>query len=186
MAHITLRGNPVDTHGDLPAVDSRAPAFTLVKTDLTEVSLRDFDGRRVVLNIFPSLDTPTCAMSVRTFNQQASSLGNAVVLCISADLPFAMSRFCGAEGLNAVIPASVFRTPGFGRDYGVLITTGPLTGLLSRAVVVIDETGKVIYTQQVSEIADEPDYVAALEALRQGSGKAGNLGPSSRGGFSSQ
>lgn len=166
MAHITLRGNPVDTVGDLPAVGSAAPAFTLVKTDLTEVSLRDVAGKRVVLNIFPSLDTPTCAMSVRTFNQQAGHLGNAAVLCISADLPFAMSRFCGAEGLNHVIPASVFRSPGFGRDYGVLITTGPLAGLLSRAVVILDEGGKVLYTQQVPEIADEPDYAAALDALR--------------------
>lgn len=166
MGHITLRGNPIDTSGDLPARGSPAPAFTLVKTDLTEVSLRDMEGRRVVLNIFPSLDTPTCAMSVRTFNQEASGLRNTVVLCVSADLPFAMSRFCGAEGLANVIAASVFRAPEFGRDYGVLITTGPLAGLLSRAVVVIDEAGKVVYTEQVPEIADEPDYAAALAALK--------------------
>lgn len=166
MGHITLRGNPIDTSGDLPARGSPAPAFTLVKTDLTEVSLRDMEGKRVVLNIFPSLDTPTCAMSVRTFNQEASSLRNTVVLCVSADLPFAMSRFCGAEGLSNVIAASVFRAPEFGRDYGVLITTGPLAGLLSRAVVVIDEAGKVVYTEQVPEIADEPDYAAALAALK--------------------
>lgn len=166
MAHITLRGNPIDTIGSLPALGAPAPAFTLVKTDLTEVSLRDLAGKRVVLNIFPSLDTPTCAMSVRTFNQQATGLRNTVVLCISADLPFAMSRFCGAEGLQDVIPASVFRAPEFGRDYGVLITTGPLAGLLSRAVAIVDEAGKVIYTQQVPEIADEPDYAAALAVLR--------------------
>lgn len=166
MGHITLRGNPIDTSGDLPARGTPAPAFTLVKTDLTEVSLRDMEGRRVVLNIFPSLDTPTCAMSVRTFNQEVSGLRNTVVLCVSADLPFAMSRFCGAEGLGNVIAASVFRAPEFGRDYGVLITTGPLAGLLSRAVVVIDEAGKVVYTEQVPEIADEPDYAAALAALK--------------------
>lgn len=166
MAHITLRGNPIETSGDLPAIGSKAPSFTLVRTDLTEVQLRDLAGRRVVLNIFPSLDTATCAMSVRTFNQQASGLHNTVVLCVSADLPFAMSRFCGAEGLQDVIPASVFRSPAFGRDYGALITTGPLAGLLSRAVVILDEEGKVIYTQQVAEIGDEPDYAAALAALR--------------------
>lgn len=179
MAHITLRGNPVDTSGDLPAVGSKAPPFTLVKTDLTEIGLRDLEGRRAVLNIFPSLDTPTCAMSVRRFNEESSSLRNTVVLCISADLPFAMSRFCGAEGLQDVIPASVFRSPEFGRDYGVLITTGPLAGLLSRAVAVLDEGGKVIYTQQVAEIADEPDYQAVMDALRYRVSDAGNLGPSS-------
>lgn len=168
MAHITLRGNPVETIGDLPEAGSKAPAFALVKTDLTGIALRDLQGKRVVLNIFPSLDTPTCAMSVRTFNQEATAgaVHNTVVLCVSADLPFAMSRFCGAEGLQDVIPASVFRTPEFGRDYGVLITTGPLAGLLSRAVVVIDEGGRVRYTQQVPEIADEPDYQAVLDALR--------------------
>jgi thiol peroxidase len=166
MAHITLRGNPVDTYGDLPAVGAKAPPFTLVKTDLTEVSLRDLAGHRLVLNIFPSLDTPTCAMSVRKFNSSAAALQNTTVLCISADLPFAMSRFCGAEGLQNVIAASVFRAPEFGRDYGVLITTGPLAGLLSRAVVVLDERGGVLYTQQVGEIADEPDYEAVLEVLK--------------------
>lgn len=167
MAHITLKGNPVDTVGDLPAEGSKAPPFTLVRTDLTEVGLRDFEGKRVVLNIFPSVDTPTCASSVRTFNKEASeSLRNTVVLCVSADLPFALSRFCGAEGLQNVVTASVFRAPEFGRDYGVLISSGPLAGLLSRAVVVIDESGKVLYTQQVQEIADEPDYQAALDALK--------------------
>lgn len=177
MGHITLRGNPVDTRGDLPAVGSKAPPFTLVKTDLTDISLRDLEGRRVILNIFPSLDTPTCAMSVRRFNEAVSSLRNTVVLCISADLPFAMSRFCGAEGLQGVMPVSVFRSPEFGRDYGVRITTGPLAGLLSRAVVILDEGGKVIYTQQVAEIADEPDYQAALEALKHGGSETDHPGP---------
>lgn len=179
MGHITLKGNPVDTIGDLPAAGSKAPPFTLVKTDLSEIQLRDFEGRRLVLNIFPSVDTPTCAMSVRKFNEQAGSLRNTVVLCVSADLPFAMSRFCGAEGLQNVIAGSVFRAPEFGRDYGVLITSGPLRGLLSRAVVVIDEGGRVLYTQQVPEIADEPDYQAALDALKYQVSDAGNLGPSS-------
>lgn len=180
MSHITLRGNPVDTIGDLPAPGSKAPDFTVVKTDLGELHLRDFAGKRLVLNIFPSVDTPTCAMSVRKFNEEASnSLRNAVVLCVSADLPFAMSRFCGAEGLQNVMTGSVFRSPEFGRDYGVLITSGPIAGLLSRAVVVIDENGKVLYTQQVQEIADEPDYQAALDALKYQVSDAGNLGPSS-------
>lgn len=178
MGHITLRGNPVDTIGDLPAPGTKAPPFTLVKTDLTEVSLREFAGKRVVLNIFPSVDTPTCAMSVRTFNQEAGALRNTVVLCVSADLPFAMSRFCGAEGLENVVSGSMFRAPEFGRDYGVLITSGPLAGLLSRAVVVIDEGGRVIYNQQVPEIADEPDYQGALNALKYQVSDAGNLGPS--------
>lgn len=180
MGHITLKGNPVDTIGDLAATGSKAPPFTLVRTDLTDVSLRDFEGKRVVLNIFPSVDTPTCATSVRRFNEEASlSLRNTVVLCVSADLPFALSRFCGAEGLQNVIAASVFRAPEFGRDYGVLITSGPIAGLLARAVVVIDEGGRVIYTEQVAEIADEPDYRAALDALKYQISDAGNLGPSS-------
>lgn len=166
MATITLKGNPVQTSGELPAKGSQAPAFTLVRTDLSEVSLADLAGKRVVLNIFPSVDTPTCAQSVRHFNADASVLANTVVLCVSADLPFAMSRFCGAEGLANVQSGSVFRAPAFGRDYGVAITTGPLAGLLSRAVVVVDEQGKVIHTEQVAEIADEPDYAAALAALK--------------------
>lgn len=166
MAHITLKGNPIDTIGDLPAIGSKAPPFTLVRTDLAEIHLRDFAGKRVILNIFPSVDTPTCAMSVRRFNEKAAASRNTVVVCVSADLPFAMSRFCGAEGIHNVVTGSVFRSPEFGRDYGVLITTGPLAGLLSRAVVVIDEDGNVAYTQQVGEIADEPDYEAALAALK--------------------
>jgi thiol peroxidase len=165
MTTITLKGNPVQTSGELPATGSQAPGFVLVRPDLSEVTLADLAGKRVVLNIFPSVDTATCAMSVRHFNADASALANTVVLCVSADLPFAMSRFCGAEGLTNVQSGSVFRSPAFGRDYGVLITTGPLTGLLSRAVVVIDATGKVIHTEQVAEIANEPDYAAALAAL---------------------
>lgn len=165
MATITLKGTPVQTVGDLPAIGSQAPAFTLVRTDLSEVSLADLAGRRAVLNIFPSVDTPTCAQSVRHFNAEAGALANTVVLCVSADLPFALERFCGAEGLANVQSASVFRSPAFGRDYGVVITTGPLAGLLSRAVVVIDEQGRVIHAEQVAEIANEPDYAAALAVL---------------------
>lgn len=165
MTTITLKGNPVETVGSLPDKGSPAPDFTLVKSDLAEVALKDFRGRRLVLNIFPSVDTPTCATSVRKFNEQASRLDNAVVLCVSADLPFALGRFCGAEGIANVTVASVFRAPAFGQDYGVLISTGPLRGLLSRAVVVIDDRGNVVYTEQVAEIANEPDYAAALAAL---------------------
>lgn len=165
MTTITLKGNAIQTVGELPEKGVQAPDFTLVKSDLSEVSLKDFAGRRVVLNIFPSVDTATCAMSVRKFNQQAAELENTTVLCISADLPFALGRFCGAEGIANAIPASVFRNPGFGQDYGVTLSTGPLRGLLSRAVVVVDTKGKVIYTEQVPEITSEPDYEAALAAL---------------------
>ncbi|GAA0342262.1 thiol peroxidase [Bowmanella denitrificans] len=164
MATITLKGNPVETVGDLPALASQAADFSLVKTDLSEVHLADYAGSRLVLNIFPSVDTPTCAMSVRQFNQQAAALDNTQVLCVSADLPFALARFCGAEGIDKVVGVSCFRSD-FGQAYGVTIKTGPLAGLLSRAVVVIDEKGKVVYTQQVAEIADEPDYQSALAAL---------------------
>lgn len=165
MATITLKGNPIDTVGSLPAPGSAAPAFTLVKADLSEISLANFAGSKLVLNIFPSIDTPTCATSVRTFNQQASDRPNTKVLCVSADLPFALKRFCGAEGISHVDTASVFRHPDFGAAYGVRMTSGPLKGLLSRAVVVIDENGKVIHSEQVSEIASEPDYAAALNRL---------------------
>ncbi|MCK8514843.1 thiol peroxidase [Methylonatrum kenyense] len=165
MAQITLKGNPVSTVGDLPAVGQPAPDFTLVRTDLSEVSLSEFAGKNVVLNIFPSIDTPTCANSVRTFNSRAADKANTVVLCISADLPFAHQRFCGAEGLDNVMSASAFRAPEFGRDYGVAFANGPLVGLLSRAVVVVGTDGKVAHAQQVPEIADEPDYDAALNAF---------------------
>ncbi len=164
MATVTLKGNPFKTSGELPAKGSQAPDFTLVKTDLSEVSLSDFKGQRVVLNIFPSVDTPTCAQSVRAFNEKASSLENTVVLCVSQDLPFALARFCGAEGLDQVIPASAFRSS-FADDYGVRMAEGPLTGLNARSVVIVDEQGKVTYTQLVSEVADEPDYDAAISAL---------------------
>ena len=166
MAKLTLHGNPVTTYGELPAVGSSAKDFTLVKTDLSDVTLADFKGKKVILNIFPSLDTSTCAASVRRFNKEASSLDNTEVLCISADLPFAHERFCSSEGLKDVQNASVFRSPEFGKDYGVVFTEGPLTGLLSRAVVVVGEDGKVLYTEQVKEIADEPDYAAALVVLK--------------------
>jgi len=165
MAQITLQGNPIETVGALPAQGSAAPGFTLVKTDLSEVSLSDFSGKKVVLNIFPSIDTGVCAASARRFNTIASQKDNTVVLCVSADLPFAHQRFCEAEGLENVVPVSVFRSPEFGKEYGVTITTGPLTGLLSRAVVVIDNAGNVAYTEQVPEIAQEPDYDAALAVL---------------------
>jgi thiol peroxidase len=165
MAQITLKGNPINTIGELPAVGSKAPAFTLVKDDLSIKTLADYKGQKVVLNIFPSLDTGTCAASVRRFNAEASKLDNTVVLCISKDLPFAQARFCGAEGLKDVHNLSDFRGGQFGKDYGVEIVDGPLAGLESRAVVVLDEEGTVIYTQQVGEIVDEPDYDAALAAL---------------------
>ncbi len=165
MAHLTFKGNPVESAGTLPAKGSEAPFFCLVKTDLSEAGPADFAGKRLVLNIFPSLDTPVCAASVRHFNQAAASLDNTVVLCISADLPFAHSRFCETEGLKNVVSLSVFRSPEFGRDFGVTITTGPLKGLLSRAIIIIDADGIVSYTQQVTEIVQEPDYTAALQAL---------------------
>lgn len=165
MAAITLHGNPVSTSGSLPAVGTLAPSFTLTNSDLGESTLADYAGKKVVLNIFPSVDTSVCATSVRKFNASASSLANTVVLCISADLPFAQSRFCGAEGLNSVITLSTFRHPEFGIAYGATMTTGPLAGLMSRAVVVINEKGLVVYTEQVPEIAQEPNYDNALRAL---------------------
>lgn len=164
MATVTLKGNPFNTNGNLPVVGSKAPAFTLVKTDLSEVSASDLAGKRVVLNIFPSVDTPTCAQSVRTFNVQASELENTVVICASHDLPFALARFCGAEGLDKVIPASAFRSS-FANDFGVKLVDGPLTGLTARAVVVLDTDGKVLHTELVGEVAHEPNYDAALKVL---------------------
>jgi len=165
MALVHLKGNPVETIGELPKIGSQAPAFTLVGPDLSEFSLSSFSGKKVVLNIFPSVDTGTCAMSVRKFNEAASDLNNTQVVCVSADLPFAASRFCGAEGIENVKTGSVFRSPEFGKDYGVSFISGPLTGLLSRSVVVIDEAGKVQYTEQVKETTEEPGYDAALAAL---------------------
>jgi thiol peroxidase len=164
MAKITLKGNPVNTVGDLPEVGSSAPDFTVTKSDLSDAKLSDYAGKRLILNIFPSVDTPTCSMSVKRFNEEAGKADNTAVLCISADLPFAHKRFCGAEGIEKVESASVFRSPSFGKDYGVEIADGALKGLLSRAVVVIDGSGNILHTEQVGEIADEPNYGAALAA----------------------
>lgn len=164
MATVTRRGDSVDTCGDLPEVGSPAPDFTLALDDLSETNLNDYAGKRLILNIFPSIDTPTCQTSVRTFNEKAGQLDNTQVLCVSADLPFAQKRFCGAEGLANVVNASTFRSS-FGQDYGVSLVTGPLRGLLTRAVVVIDTDGKVIYTELVPEIGSEPDYDAAIASL---------------------
>lgn len=163
MAEITLKGNPIHTSGELPAVGSEAPAFTLVDTNLAEVRLGDFDGKRL-LNIFPSVDTPVCAASVRGFNEKAGSMDGVSVLNISADLPFAHKRFCGAEGIEGVVSLSCFRS-NFAQDYGVEIIDGPLTGMCARAVLVVDAAGKVTYREQVPEIGQEPDYEAALAAL---------------------
>ncbi|ORA24380.1 thiol peroxidase [Mycobacterium aquaticum] len=164
MAQITLRGNPVNTVGELPAVGSPAPSFALTGTDLGPVTNEQFRGKAVLLNIFPSVDTPTCATSVRTFNEKAASSG-AAVLCVSKDLPFAQARFCGAEGIENVTTASAFRD-GFGEDYGITIADGPMAGLFGRAVVVIGADGNVAYTELVPEIANEPNYDAALAALQ--------------------
>jgi len=165
MAETALKGNPVQTSGDLPEVGSSAPSFTLTGTDLAPISSESLAGQRVVLNIFPSVDTPTCAMSVRRFNEAASLLENTTVLCISADLPFAQGRFCGAEGLENVKTGSTFKNGEFLSDYGVGMVDGPLEGLCARAVVVVDEEGTVVHQQLVAEIADEPDYDAAIDAL---------------------
>jgi len=165
MAVITLGGNPIHTNGELPKVGTKAPQFTLVKDDLSVVTLNDFSGSKLVLNIFPSVDTGICATSVRKFNEQASGLTNTKVLCISRDLPFAQKRFCGAEGLENVVNLSDFRDGAFGKAYGLEITDSVFTGLHSRVVVVLDENGTVLYSEQVPEIASEPNYEAALAAL---------------------
>lgn len=165
MATITLKGNEIHTSGNLPRVGESLQDFKLVKDDLSRVSLDDFKGKKLVLNIFPSVDTGTCAASVRKFNEEASNLDNTLVLCISRDLPFAQKRFCGAEGIENVINLSDFETGQFGKDYGLQITDGPLAHLLSRSVIVADENGKIVHTEQVSETVDEPNYEAALKAL---------------------
>ena len=165
MATTALGGNPVHTVGELPTVGTHTPAIHLTKADLSEVGADELTGKRVVLNIFPSIDTPTCAARVRRFNQEAANLANTVVLCVSADLPFAQKRFCGAEGIENVVTASSFRTD-FGAAYGVAMADGRLAGLLARSVVVLDEKGTVVHSQLVPEIAQEPDYDAALAALR--------------------
>jgi len=169
MARVSSRGEVVETSGELPEVGSRAPDFALRKADLSSVRLADYAGSRLVLNIFPSIDTPTCAKSVRQFNQRAAEMPNTRVLCVSADLPFALGRFCGAEGIEQVETASVYRAPEFGRDYGVYMAEGRLGGLLARAVVVVGEDGRVIYRELVPEIAQEPNYDAAIALLRRGS-----------------
>lgn len=165
MATVTLKGNPVHTSGELPTIGSKAPDFRLVKQDLSVVSLADLAGKKIVINIFPSIDTATCATSVRKFNQKASALANTVVLCVSKDLPFAAKRFCGAEGIENVVTASAFRDTAFEHAYGIQIVDSALKGLMARSVVVLDESGKVLHTQLVSEIANEPDYDAALAKL---------------------
>ncbi|SEB40750.1 thiol peroxidase (atypical 2-Cys peroxiredoxin) [Tenacibaculum sp. MAR_2009_124] len=165
MATINLKGNPIETVGNLPNLNEKAPEFTLTASDLSDKKLSDFTGTKLVLNIFPSVDTGTCAASVREFNKKASELNNTKVVCISKDLPFAQGRFCGAEGIENVIMLSDFRDGNFGKEYGLEITTGPLKGLHSRCIVVIDEKGNVVYTEQVDEIVDEPNYVKALNAL---------------------
>lgn len=164
MATVNLGGNPVNTIGDLPAHGSSAPSFTLIGADLGEITADAFAGKKVVLNIFPSIDTPTCATSVRQFNERVAGRDDAVVVCISEDLPFAHNRFCGAEGIANVVTASSFRSD-FGSDFGVELVDGKLAGLLTRAVVVLDESGTVIHSELVAEIANEPDYEAALNAL---------------------
>ncbi|MGL4993624.1 MAG: thiol peroxidase [Bacteroidales bacterium] len=165
MAKITLHGNEFNTIANLPAIGSVAHELNLTKADLGEISLKDVAGKKVVLNIFPSLDTATCAASVRNFNKEAASLDNTIVICISMDLPFAMSRFCSTEGLNNVVTASGFRNHEFGKKYGVEIVDGPLRGLYARSVVILNEKGEVKYTELVAEIADEPNYKAAIAAL---------------------
>lgn len=165
MASVTLQGNELHTNGDLPEVGEMAPGFVLVDSELADRALSDYAGKKIVMNILPSVDTPTCAASTRKFNEAATGLKDTVVLVISADLPFAQGRFCVAEGLQDVVPLSMMRNRDFARDYGVLMKDGPLAGITARAVVVTDESGKVVHTQLVKEIADEPDYEAALNAL---------------------
>ena len=165
MGRVTLKGNPVETVGDLPAVGSQAPEFRLVNGDLAEVGLSDFAGKKKILSIVPSLDTGVCATSTRKFNEKAAGRGDVAVLVVSADLPFAQKRFCTTEGLDGVTPLSMMRSRAFAKDYGVLITSGPLEGIAARAVVVLDEQNKVVHTELVGEIGEEPDYDAALAAL---------------------
>ena len=165
MASITLKGNAINTIGNLPEIGSKAPDFKLTTVELSHKSLADFAGKKVILNIFPSIDTGTCATSVREFNKKAADLKNTVVLCISKDLPFAQARFCGAEGIENVVMLSDFATGNFGKEYQLDIKNGPLAHLHSRAIVIIDEKGNVVYTEQVSEIVDEPNYDAALKSI---------------------
>lgn len=165
MAAITLKGNPCNTVGDLPSVGASAPSFTLVGNDLGEKSLSDFAGKKVILSLMPSFDTPVCATSVRKFNEQAASLPDTAVVNVSMDLPFAQKRFCTSEGIEGVTSLSAFRSS-FGQDYGIAIADGPLAGLLGRAIIVLDSDGKVVYTELVPEIAQEPNYDAAIAAVK--------------------
>ena len=167
METVYFKGEPCHTSGNVPEVGTKAPCFTIVTPALKEISCADFKGKRVVLNVFPSLDTPVCAASVRRFNQEASTLSDTVVLCVSMDLPFAAGRFCEAEGLKDVIPASAFRSPSFAEKYGLELVDGPLAGLLTRAVIILDGDRNVIYTDLVNEITEEPHYNEALEVLRR-------------------
>jgi len=166
VAQTHLKGTPVQTSGDLPSPGQAAPPFTLTKTDLSDMDLLSLAGRRVVLNIFPSLDTAVCATSLRKFNALATTVANTTVLCVSADLPFAAKRFCAAEGLDNLVPASCFRNPDFAEAFGVKLLDGPMRGLLARAVVVLDEHGKVLHTELVPELTHEPDYEAAVAVLK--------------------
>lgn len=166
METVYFKGNPVHTYGLVPAVGTKAPCFNLVNADLKEVRCSDYAGKRVVLNVFPSLDTPVCAASVRRFNQEAASIENAQVLCVSMDLPFAQKRFCTTEGIDKVDVASAFRSPTFSQEYGLLMVDGPLAGLLARAVIILDENRNIVYVDLVNEITDEPDYAAALKVLK--------------------
>ncbi len=167
MASTKLKGHPVDLSGSLPQVGSWAKDFRLTDKDLTDKCLGDFAGRKILLNVFPSVDTAVCAMSVRKFNQEAASVKDAVILCVSRDLPFALARFCGAEGIDRVYTLSELRDRDFGRDYGLEMISGPMAGLLARAVIVINDQGQVIYHELVDDITHEPDYEAALQALQQ-------------------
>ncbi|MED5502595.1 MAG: thiol peroxidase [Pseudomonadota bacterium] len=165
MAEITLQGNKINTNGDVPKVGSAAPDFVLVDSDLNDISLSNYDGKNIILNIIPSLDTPVCQKSTKIFNEKASSLSDVVVLAVSADLPFAMKRFCSAESIESVKPMSMMRSRNFAKDYGVLLVDGPLSGITARAVVVIDKDKKIIHSELVQEIANEPNYEAALNSL---------------------
>lgn len=166
MANVTLRGKEIHTIGTLPAIGSGVPDFRLTKQDLSEIKVADLAGKKVIYNIFPGIDTATCATSVRKFNEQAAAVENTTIVCVSADLPFALKRFCGAEGINNVVATSDLRDKSFGKTWGLTFTDGPLEGLLSRAVVVTDANGKVVYTEQVAEVGSEPDYDKALAAAK--------------------
>ena len=165
MTEITLQGNKINTNGEIPKVGSQAPEFILVDSDLNDVSLSNFEDKNIILNVIPSLDTPVCQKSTKIFNEKASALSDVVVLAVSADLPFAMKRFCTTESINSVKPMSMMRSRNFAKDYGVLIIDGPLSGITARAVIVIDKDKKIIHSELVQEIANEPDYDAALNSL---------------------